>query len=284
MWKFHAISEKLDIGRFTHGLGVGDVDGDGRKDLLWKEGWFGQPASLAGDPVWEFHPFRFSDREGGAQMFVLDVDGDGDGDVVSSLAAHHFGLAWFEQTEKGAFVEHRFMDDEPSDSPHGTCFAELHALDLADMDGDGLLDVVTGKRWWSHGPDGDPQPGSKPEVWWFRLERKPGGKVDFVPHRADDASGVGVALTTGDVDLDGLRDVVVGNKRGAFVLLQRRGSANLGFETGDLAGWTATGDAFEGQPVEGDTVAARGREPSLHEGTGSGSAATKSTATGGRER
>src|SRR5688572_17963111 len=32
---------------------------------------------------------------------------------------------------------------------------------------------------------------------------------------------------------------------------------NLGFETGDLTGWTATGDAFDKQPIKGDTVSPR---------------------------
>lgn len=59
-WKFHAISPNNKYQRFTHGLGVGDVNGDGRKDLLEKDGWWEQPKSLAGDPLWTFHAFAFA--------------------------------------------------------------------------------------------------------------------------------------------------------------------------------------------------------------------------------
>jgi hypothetical protein len=125
-------------------------------------------------------------------------------------------------------------------------------------------------------------------VWWFRLVRHGTGEVEFVPYLADDASGVGVQLVTGDIDGDGKRDVVIGNKRGVFALFQRSGPApgappvprmkspvpaervhgipTLDFESGNLLGWTTTGDAFDGQPIRGDTVAARGREPSRHQG------------------
>ena len=41
---------------------------------------------------------------------------------------------------------------------------------------------------------------------------------------------------------------------------------NLGFETGTLAGWKAEGDAWDKQPVEGDTVATRKRGNSQHAG------------------
>ena len=61
-WKFRAISPNNKYGNFTHGMGIGDVNGDGRLDLLEKNGWWEQPASLAGDPVWTFHAQPMGDR------------------------------------------------------------------------------------------------------------------------------------------------------------------------------------------------------------------------------
>jgi len=273
-WKFHALSEDRGYERFTHGLGVGDIDGDGRADVLTKEGWWRQPESLAGDPRWEFYAFPFAER-GGAQMLVLDVDGDGDSDVVSSLAAHDFGLSWFEQRRTGAaidFVEHAILGDAPADNAHGVCFAELHALAACDVDGDGLLDIVTGKRFWSHGQRGDPEVGNPAVLYWFQLARGANG-VTWIPHRIDDDSGVGTQVVAGDVDGDGRADLVVGNKLGTHVFLQRRTAPtptaalpNLDFEDGTLSGWRAEGGAHAGQPIYGDTSAGRGREPSKHAG------------------
>ncbi len=212
--------------------------------------------------------------------------------MITSLAAHHFGLSWFQQMRKNgaiSFVEHRFMDDTPEKGVDGVCFGEVHAVDIADVNGDGLPDIVTGKRWWSHGAVGDPQPGSKPEVWWFELVRDKTG-AHYVPHLADDDSGVGTGVIAGDVDKDKRCDIVIGNKRGVFVLLQRDASVvaakklaaaeaatqreaelaamppTFDFESGDLRGWHKTGTAFDGQPIEGDTSSARGREASLHAG------------------
>jgi len=271
-WPFHALSEDLGYDRFTHGLGVGDLDGDGRADVLTRDGWWRQPQSLAGDPAWERHAFAFA-AAGGAQMLVTDVDGDGDADVISSLAAHGFGLSWFEQRlHEGAitFVEHPILRADGEENAQGVTFAELHALALADIDGDGLPDLVTGKRFWSHGARGDPELGAPATLAWFQLVRGPDG-VEWVAHVIDRDSGVGTQVVAGDVDGDARSDVVVGNKNGTFVFLQRDeapapATPHLDLERGDLSGWHATGTAFARQPVYGDTPAGRQREPSRHAG------------------
>ena len=289
-WTWHRISPDRKYGNFTHGMGVGDVNGDGRADLLEKDGWWEQPASLAGDPEWTQHAFHFA-GSGGAQMFAYDVNGDGLNDVIMSIAAHGFGLAWYEQLKGGDFKPHTIIGSRPEESRYGVKFSELHALELVDMDGDGLKDIVTGKRFWSHGRVGDPDRNDEAVIYWFGLVRGPDG-VDWVPHRIDDNSGVGTQVVVGDINGDKLPDVVVGNKKGVFVHLQQIKSAtkdewlaaqpkplpvpkppgkfkataddgsplNLDFESGSLMNWEVTGNAFDTMPAKGDAVARRRKD------------------------
>lgn len=222
-WTFHPISPNNKYGNFTHGMGVGDVNGDGRLDLLEKDGWWEQPASLAGDPLWTFHKQPMGN--GGSQMYAYDVNGDGLNDIITALAAHGFGLAWYEQhREDGAiaFREHIIMNNEPKDNRYGVKFSEIHAIDLVDMDGDGEKDLVTGKRFWSHGRMGDPDRNDAAVLYWFKLARQADKRVDFIPYLIDDTSGVGVQVVASDINGDGLPDIVVGNKNGTFVHLHER--------------------------------------------------------------
>jgi FG-GAP-like repeat len=222
-WTFHSISGDVAPKKFGHGLGVGDIDGDRRLDVIMKDGWFWQPAS--GDEKWDFHSFPFSEP-GGAQMYAYDVDSDGDSDVISGLGAHDYGLAWFEQVREDGritFKRHLIMGSKPQETRYGVSFSELHAVDLFDVDGDGLKDIVTGKTYWSHHTK-TPSWNDGAVVYWFKLVRKK-GEIEFVPYQADGDSGVGRQVVVGDVNGDGLPDFVTGNMKGTFVLLQRRHEA-----------------------------------------------------------
>src|SRR5439155_15645488 len=139
------------------------------------------------------------------------------------------GLVWYEQIRTGdeiTFRQHVILSPEQKRVPnqYGVCFSELHALELVDMDGDGLKDIVTGKRFWSHGRTGDPDRNSAAVLYWFKLVRGADHSVDFVPYLIDDDSGVGTQVVAGDINGDGLPDVVVGNKKGAFIHLQQKKS------------------------------------------------------------
>src|SRR5207248_4199507 len=79
-WELHPISEPSAPGKevpgtrkFSHGLGVGDVNGDGRLDVLCTGGWWEQPGKADGQAPWKFHPANLG--EACADMYAFDMDG-----------------------------------------------------------------------------------------------------------------------------------------------------------------------------------------------------------------
>jgi hypothetical protein len=228
-WVIHNVSEPgLTTG---HGIGTGDINGDGRIDIVNAYGWFEQPPKGSHQEPWTYHPQVFGSWSrccgvGGALMGVYDVNGDGLNDVVTVMQAHGFGLAWYEQKRDAAgkisFVEHVFSGDYSTKAKNagGVVFSEGHGAAFADVDGDGIPDFIVGKRYWSHQDDYyDADPYGPPVLYWYRTVRNPKapGGAEFVPELVHNRSGAGSTILAVDLNKDGAIDIVTATDRGTFI-------------------------------------------------------------------
>jgi len=212
-WSRHDLPQEVA----GHGIGFGDINGDGRGDVVTPTGWWDAPKNIA-DGGWVAHREWTLHRDAGVPIIVQDIDQDGDSDLMWERG-HSVGLYWLEQIREG---------DSRRWTMHviDTSYSQIHSILVTDLDNDGQPEFVAGKRYLGH--DGrDPGEWNPLAIYWYRFDRR---RRTFVRGVVDEGGPVGFGLDpkAADIDNDGDVDLVASDRGGLYLLenLLNVGSAN----------------------------------------------------------
>ncbi len=190
-----------------HGVGFGDIDGDGRGDIVGPKGVLFAPEDQV-EGKWSWSPEFELERDCSIPMLVLDADGDGDGDILYGRG-HNYGVYWLEQHtggKRGAREWEKHVIDES--------WSQAHALLWEDIDGDGRNDLIAGKRYLAH-EGKDPGAYDPLVLYWYGFDAETRAwKRNTISH--EDGVGFGLDPKAVDLDADGDIDLVCPGRSGLY--------------------------------------------------------------------